>query len=191
MTTWSIPALGVQVVATASDVNYTGVRTDTVVGKVLHSIRRATPVETATRRPLNLRITLDHTTVKAGTSIKGEATFTNTTSEAITVETCAADGWLDVGLTGHGIVFAPADIQIACLPTVQIPPGTTNYPVTVSTSYAGCTPPGVSISRQTIPDCLPSEPPPLPVGTYRTEVVTTGLPTDISGPNVINVTLTR
>jgi hypothetical protein len=191
LTIWTIPTFGIQVSAVTNDDVYTGARTDTLVGKVLHTIRRTSPTEVATRSPLNVRIAFDRIKAKAGTSIKAEAAFTNTTTEAITVETCAADGWLDVGLTGHGIVFAPAHIQIACLPTVQLPPGTTKYPVTVSTSYAGCAQPGESISSQMIPDCLPSGPPPLPVGTYRTEVVTTGLPTDMSGPNVLTVTLTR
>lgn len=191
-TTWTIPALGVQVVATTSDLTYTGVRTDSVVGRELHTIRRASPTEVATRSPLNLRLTLAHTTVKAGTSIKGSVSFTNTTTEDITVDMCAAAGWLDVGLTGHGIVFAPAHILIACQPTVQLRPGTTQVPVTASTSYLRCTPPGASVSAaEVLPTCLPTGPPPLPVGTYRTAVVTAGLPADASGPNVLAVTLTR
>jgi len=130
--------------------------------------------------------------VKAGTSIKGWMSFTNTTTEDITVETCAAAGWLDVGLTGHGIVFTPAHIQIACQPTVQLRPGTTKFPVTASTSYLRCTPPGASVSAaEVLPTCLPTGPPPLPVGTYRTAVVTAGLPSEMSGPNVLAVTLTH
>lgn len=192
LTTWTIPALGIQVSAGTNDNVYTGVSIDTLVGKVLHTIRRASPTEVATRSPLNLRLTLIHTTVKAGTSIKGSVSFTNTTTEDITVETCAADGWLDVGLTGHGIVFAPAHIQIACLPSVQLPPGTTQFPVTISTTYAGCVPPGTAVSvAEVLPTCLHTGPPALPVGKYRTAVVTAGLPGDVSGPNVLDVTLTR
>ena len=191
LTTWTIPALGSQVVATTSGGGTAGSPTGTVVDKVLHTIRRATPAETVTRSPLSLRVTLDHTTVKAGTSIKGEVTLANTTTKDITVETCAVDGWLDVGLTGHGVTFAPAHIQIACLPTVQLPPGTTRVPVTVITSYNGCAPPGASIPSQAVPQCTATGPPPLPVGRYRVAVVTTGLPPELSGPNDLTVTLTH
>ena len=191
LTTWTIPALGSQAVATTSDSGAVGTSPGTVVDRVLHTIRRATPAETATRSPLRLRVTLDHTTVKAGTSIKGEVTLVNTTTEDITVETCAADGWLDVGLTGHGVTFAPAHIQIACLPTVQLRPGSTRLPVTVLTSYNSCAPPGDSIPDPSDPRCVANVPPPLPVGRYRVVVVTTGLPPELSGPNVLIVTLTH
>jgi|GEM_PF-1610374 len=191
LTTWTIPALGTQVVATTSDNSSAGSQIVTEVGKVLHSIRRATPTETATRSPLNLQVTLAHTTVQAGTSIKGEVRIVNTTTRDITVETCAADGWLDMGLTSHGITFAPAHIQIACLPTVQLQPGTVRFPVTVITSYNGCAPPSASISSQAVPQCLPTGPPALPAGRYRVDVVTTGLPAELSGPNVLVVTLTH
>ena len=190
LTTWTIPALGTQVVAITSASGPGGSRTGTVVDTILHTIRRATPVETATRSPLALRVRLDHTTVEAGTSIKGEVTVVNTTTGDIMVETCAADGWLDVGLTGHGVTFAPAHIQIACLPTVQLPPGTTRSPVTVLTSYNGCAPPGDATSDPATPRCVANVPPPLPVGRYRVDVVTTGLPPDLSGPNALTVTLT-
>jgi len=191
MTTWTIPALGAQAVAITSESGSTGSRAGTVVDEVLRSIRRATPAEVATRSPLILRVRLDHTTVKAGTPIKGEVALVNTTTRDITVETCAADGWLDVGLTGHGVTFAPAHIQIACLPTVQLPPGTTRSPVTVLTSYNGCVPTGASIPSPGMPVCAAGVPPPLPVGRYRVAVVTTGLPPDLSGPNALVVTLTR
>jgi len=190
LTTWTIPALGTQVVAISSASGSGGSQTGTVVDTVLHTIRRATPAETATRSPLALRIRLDHTTVKAGTSIKGEVTLANTTTGDIAVETCAADGWLDVGLTGHGVTFAPVHIQIACPPNVQLPPGTTRAPVTVLTSYNGCAPPGDPTSDPAAPRCVANVPPPLPVGRYRVDVVTTGLPPDLSGPNALTVTLT-
>ena len=191
LTTWTIPALGTQVVATTSGSSPGGSRTGTVVDTVLHTIRRATPAETAARSPLALRVRLDHTTVKAGTSINGEVTLVNTTTGDIAVETCAADGWLDVGLTGHGVTFAPVHIQIACLPTVQLLPGTTRSPVTVLTSYNGCAPPGDPIADPAVPRCVADVPPPLPVGRYRVDVVTTGLPADLSGPNALTVTLTH
>jgi hypothetical protein len=187
-TTWTVPALGVEIVATDRG-TVTGAGPTTVVGRILHTLRRATPTEIATRSPLVLRIALERTRVHAGTSIPGTATFENTTSMDIVVGTCAKDGWLDVGLVGNGITFDPAHIQIACAASVHLAPGTSRFPVTVSTTYGGCSPPGTSNSM--FPSCIPTGVPPLPPETYRTSIVTVGLPSDMSRPNVLAVTLLR
>jgi hypothetical protein len=47
--------------------------------------------------PITVRITLSHTRVISGPSIKGKAVFINTTSKTVIVQSCALDGWLDVG----------------------------------------------------------------------------------------------
>ena len=48
--------------------------------------------------PVTIRIMLPRTRVVAGPTINGTALITNNTSKTITVEACAADGWIDVGL---------------------------------------------------------------------------------------------
>ncbi len=185
---WLIPALNVEVCAIDGSAAFNGTSTDTVVGRVLHSIRRATPSEIATRSPLNQHLTLSRTRVKAGTPIDGVVILINTTATPIFVNTCAAAGWLDVGLDGIDVAFAPAHIAIGCSPSVLLPPGATRIPVTISTSFQGCA--EVSATWP-LPKCVPQGIPPLPPGTYHTKVTTVGLPTDTSPANVITVTLVR
>jgi len=192
LTTWTIPALRVQVAAVTADNSYTGTRTDTEVGKILHTIRRPTPSEVTTRSALRMMLTLSHVTAEAGRPIKGTASFLNTTTEDITVDTCAANGWLDVGLVGHGASFTPLHTLIGCAPTVQLRVGTTTFPITVSTDYSQCVDAGeTGRMAATLPTCLSTGAPPLPTGKYRTTVVTVGLPPDTMGPDVLSVAVTR
>jgi hypothetical protein len=184
-----IPSLNVLLVASSSGGSVPETGATSVVGKVLHSVHRATTAEIAIRSPLVTHLALARTKVRAGTSIKGTVTFTNTTSEEIEVELCAADGWLNVGLAGKGIAFEPGHLLPACAPSVVLGPGRSTFPVTVLTTYLGCSnsePPTTAF-----PMCVNSVPPPLPIGTYRTVVVTEGLPGDTLPANVITVHLTH
>lgn len=188
-TWWAIPELNVQLVATDSGGTVPEAGTSTVVGKILHTVHRATATEIGTRSPVVIHLTLAQTRVRAGTSIKGVVTFTNTTSEGIEVELCAADGWLNVGLTGNGIAYEPGHLLPACAPSVFLKPGRTAFPETVLTTYLGCS--NSEPPTPAFPMCVASVPPPLPIGSYRTVVVTAGLPSDTVSANVITVHLTR
>lgn len=181
-TNWAIPALGIDVSGGPDSIG--------LVSLILHTIRRATPRTITASAPLTLRIMLRHTRVAAGMVIKGAAMFTNRTGAPITVETCAADGWLEVGLVNKHISYTPANVAIACPPTVQLVPGVTRVPITVVTTFQGCTQSPSAATAPEAPSCA-GGPPPLPVGTYHTEVVTSGLPPDIPTANVVSVTLTH
>jgi hypothetical protein len=138
---------------------------------------------------ITIRITLPHANVTSGTPIKGEALLTNTTGKAITVESCAADGWLDVGLENKQIRYEPVTPAVACPPSVQLLPGTNREPITVSTTYKECLQPG-GRSKTYVPSCTPTGEPPLPAGTYQIKVVTYGLPHSTPKPPSIEVVLT-
>jgi hypothetical protein len=140
--------------------------------------------------PVTIHIKLDHTRVTAGMSISGQAVFTNSTSKHITVEQCAIDGWLAVGLTNKQIQFNPAFETVACAPSVHLAPGVNRFPLTVRTTYQECLQPGGQ-SMTYVPPCVGSSGlPPLPAGTYKTKVVTVGLPSSTSMPRSIEVTVT-
>lgn len=181
-TTWTVPSLDIEVSGSGDTAS------QSLVNLILHTLRRATPQEITDSQPLGLDITLDHTRVVAGTPIKGTAIFTNRTTSPITVETCAADGWLDVGLENRAISYQPANPAIACAPTVTLAPGVTRIPFPVLTTYEGCSqsPP----AGTEYPPCIASDLPPLPAGTYRTTVITAGLPAGTPAPGQIAVTLT-
>jgi hypothetical protein len=140
--------------------------------------------------PIEVRVSLDHNRVPAGQSIKGTVILTNTTSRRITVESCARNGWLQVGLKGHGFTFSANSSLIACRPSIGLAPGANRFAVTVLTTYEGCLQPGGE-SLTSLPPCTSTGPPPLPAQRYSTTVSITGLAhlTDI--PRAITVTLLR
>ena len=137
---------------------------------------------------VTIRVTLADTRVTAGTAIKGEAVLINTTSKTVTVESCAADGWLEVGLVNRQITFEPANPAIACQPSVRLLPGLNRFPFSVLTSYQGCTQAGGSSSTNE-PLCIATGLPALPAGEYITKVITSGLPAGTRSPRTISVTL--
>jgi hypothetical protein len=184
LVTWVIPALGIEVSGSGTG----SAQSNALVELILHTIRRATPQDIAASAPLSLRITLQHTRVTAGLPIKGTAVFTNRSGDPITVEACAADGWLDVGLANKHISYRPANVAIACPPTVQLATGVTRLPITVATTFEGC---AQSASAPEFPTSCPGGPAPLPAGSYYTVVVTSGLPAGTPAPDVIAVTLTH
>jgi hypothetical protein len=140
--------------------------------------------------PVQIHITLEQTRVTGGVAIKGRAGLTNNTSKSITVEQCAKDGWLMVGLTNKQIPFDPATSSVACPPSVRLIPGPNRFPVTVMTTYQECLQPGGQ-STTFVPPCLHSNGlPPLPAGIYKTKVVTSGLPGSTTMPRPIEVTVT-
>lgn len=138
--------------------------------------------------PVTVRLVLDRTRVVAGTPIHGEALLTNTTSQSITVKTCAADGWLLVGLTNGQVEFNPATRVPACSSTLRLSPGVSRFPITVSTSYQACTQ-SKTQAIATLPACTPTGSPPLPSGAYVTRIIVVGLPASTQLPPAISVRL--
>ena len=125
----------------------------------------------------------------AGTPIRAEALLRNTTGRTITVNTCAANGWLFVGLTNDRVSYNAFRFLMACSPTVHLRPGVNRFAVSISTRFQGCTE-TLSEATPQLPACIPPETmPPLPVGRYTTKVVTFGLPHGTQLPSPIRVTL--
>jgi hypothetical protein len=151
------------------------------------------------KAPITIRIELRHTRVVAGPPIEGTAVLTNSTSKNITVQTCATNGWLSVGLSNKTIPSnGPGFFEVACPPSVVLKPGANRYPVTVPTTYGSCSQPGLQTTTTFTPLCgsrgktmTGPASPPLPAGKYTTKIVTQGLSglTAISRP--VEVTLIR
>jgi len=144
--------------------------------------------------PILVHVSLPSRPVVAGHPIKGTASLTNTTDTAITVDTCALDGWLAVGLQSPTYRASFPHYLVGCAPSVHIRPGVNRYPVTVLTSYGGCAQPQPSGSSPSIdPTCVVSDgrdvPPPLPAGRYRTTVDIVGLTGKTQPANRVVVTL--
>jgi len=116
--------------------------------------------------------------------------LTNTTSRAITVESCAQNGWLQVGLEGHGYTYQPGRTLIACRPSIRLAPGANRFSVTVLTIYEACVQAG-GTSVRSVPACTATGPPPLPAGRYTTTVSMTGLAHVTRTPRGVTVTLLR
>ncbi len=142
-------------------------------------------------RPLDIRITVDRTTARAGTSITGTAIITNSTAHPIEIKDCHGD-WLNVALANGATTSESGWEQCLTLPPTQLPVGTMRMPITIDTTYSECSPHGGSI-----PACIhdPSgrlAMPPLPPGTYSTIATMlapeNGVPEPT--PNTFQITLT-
>ncbi len=124
-----------------------------------------------------VEVSLDLSTARVvvGDPINATVTMKNLTRRSITVEGCAADGWLHVGLENQVIKFSPGFLLMACAPTIKLAPGANVFSATISTSYSQCTS-GSSVTAS-LPACTPRGGPPLlPAGYYKTKVVVVGLP---------------
>jgi hypothetical protein len=138
--------------------------------------------------PVQVRVSLTQHEVTAGQPIKGSVVLTNTTHKMITVNSCAANGWLQVGLKGHGYTYSATSLAIACAPSVRLRPGANRFPVTVLTSYEECLQPGGQ-SLTSLPACTATGQPPLPTGKYSTVTSIFGLPRLTQAPDREIVTL--
>jgi hypothetical protein len=146
------------------------------------------------RRPLDVRITLDQTSVRTGTPITGHAVVTNNTAHPLVIADCHGE-WLQVGLTSRTISSGLGWLDCLTIPGTKLPVGTETIPITIATTYSECTPHVPTATTQT-PACTHDAHgritmPALPPGTYSTEtamLAPKGVP--MPRPNTIAVTLT-
>jgi hypothetical protein len=144
--------------------------------------------------PVTVRVILAQARTVAGRPLKGTVVLTNTTRTPITVATCAADGWLAVGLSGRVDSYPFAHYEIACAPTVHLAPGPNRLRVTVLTTYDTCTQPepaGGAAPTPAAPTCTVNGLPPLPAGRYTTKVDLVGLDGLTQTPNDVTIDLSR
>ena len=173
-------------------------RRGTLVGLAMSAFTLASFTATAAAgglpsRPIKVRVTLVQHRAVAGQAILGTVVLTNTTPRAITVGTCATDGWLAVGLSGRVDSYPFGHFMVGCAPTVRLAPGANRFSVTVITTYAGCVQPepaGGSSPTPLVPWCALAGLPPLPGGRYVTKVDLVGLSGLTQRPNRVVLRLT-
>ena len=144
--------------------------------------------------PIRVHVTLDARHVIAGDPIEGTVELTNTTHKDIIVKTCAANGWLAVGLSGQVDSLPFGSFLVGCRSTIRLTPGANRFPVTVITTYTGCTQPQPTGTPATLmPVCVIADghlsQPPLPAGRYSTKLHVVGLGGLTRIPNRVVVTL--
>jgi PASTA domain len=145
--------------------------------------------------PIKVTVSLSSHRVVAGQPISGIVVLTNTSTRAITVNTCAINGWLAVGLSGKVNSYPFGHTLVGCAPSIRIKPGTNRFPVRVITTYPVCTEAEPSGSHPTpaAPNCVLSHgqmtSPPLPAGMYLSKVDIVGLPGLTRTPNRVAVSL--
>ena len=157
------------------------------------------PVAGASNRPsppIKVHITLSEQEVVAGQPISGTVVFTNTTHRAVTVNTCALNGWLAVRLTGRVVDSYPGvgSLLVTCPPSIRLVPGPNRFPVKVITTYGGCVQPQPSgTAPAPVPICVEVNgrlsQPPLPAGRYVTKLHVVGLGGLTMRPNQVTVVL--
>jgi hypothetical protein len=154
------------------------------------------PAGASTRPPIDIHITLATHRVVAGQPIAGTVDLTNTSHDAITVNTCASNGWLAVGLSGRVNSYPFGSFLVECPSTVRLAPGPNRFRVKVATTYASCTQPQPSGTPASplSPNCVRdstghSTVPPLPAGPYTTKIHVVGLDGMTQPANQVVVTL--
>lgn len=128
-----------------------------------------------------LQVKLDRTRVVVGAAISGIEIIRNETNKAISYTTCPED-WVGVGLVGHGATFAPISGGLCISRKTFKSHSIMRLPVTVETTYDGC-------GHSGVPTCPRNGIPLLPLGSYRVDVVNTGLPPSIKVLPTSKVTL--
>lgn len=150
---------------------------------------------TSSRPPIKVHLTLTQTHVVAGQPIKGTVMLTNGSDRSITVNSCATNGWLAVGLSGQVDSYPFGSLLVACPPSVRLAPGANRFPITVITTYTSCVQPQpAGTPWAPVPTCTVSNgrltKPPLPAGKYSTKLHIVGLTGLTQSPNPVVVSLT-
>ena len=144
--------------------------------------------------PVTVHINLAQHRVVSGHPIDGTVVLTNTTNRKITVNTCATNGWLAVGLSGRVNSYPFGSSLVACSPTIRLAPGKNRFEVHVITTYVGCVQPQPSGTPPApVPICDEDNgrlsQPPLPAGRYVTKLHVVGLGGLTLRPNKVTVVL--
>jgi hypothetical protein len=142
-----------------------------------------------TTTSLSVRITLDKTTVPAGTRLRGVAYITNSSNRSVLVPSCTKGGLLAVGIQNKTIPWQLAIAGVGCTMNYHVPPGTMRIAFEAFTTYDSCVR-QASNAVGSEPLCVDQRPPPLPKGKYYTVVGMLGLPpgTTLSSPLTVNLT---
>jgi hypothetical protein len=129
---------------------------------------------------LSARLDLPTQSIAGGGTLNGTVTVQNNTGQSKSVVGCGA--LFQVVLRGDQASQAPSGF--ACAVTFVIPPGTSEYPVTIKATYSQCAP-----EAQGIPQCRPDgTPPALPAGTYHADVVVPdGITMSVAATDAIQV----
>ena len=141
----------------------------------------------STARSGNLTVTIwvAHTSAKAGADIPATITIDNHSSHTVLASGCP--GTVDLMNLGNSKI--PNSIIVptpACLPK-KLSPGSHTVHVKVWTFYEACT---NSKGSSDLPRCLKAgKAPPLPAGTYRTNVVLPGI-NGLPTPKPLTIRLT-
>ena len=128
---------------------------------------------------LSASITLRRHSVVAGRTVQGTVTVRNTTGASVRVMGC--NEWFQVVLAGNGV--HPALAWLACLGPIDIPAGTTAYPIAVNARYSSC-----GTMPDSSPPCDGDRPAPLPPGRYEARMYQS--PTVVKEPKRVTVKVT-
>jgi hypothetical protein len=161
----------------------------TVVVVLIIALLVVTSGTADTKSSLSVRITLDHTTVRAGTDLHGVAYITNSSSRPLLVPSCTKSGLVDVGIENKTFTWQLVVGGVGCAENYHVPPGTLRVHFEVLTTYDTCVP-KASDSDASSPICIDHRPPPLPKGKYHTVIAMLGLPpgTTLSHPLTVHLT---
>lgn len=165
------------------------------------SAHRIETVPTTTRPPTPLksfglvpaaafvtdRVVLTNHTVPAGTTIAGTLIVTNTSPNPINLTQSCEPNYVVV-IRNRLVNQEPAFTTSCSSQPLILHPGTSRFPISVTTTYFGCLQPGGS-SVTPMPKCTTDGPPPLPSGRYTTVLYGSG-DLALPQPPPVNVTLT-
>ena len=139
-------------------------------------------------RLLTARISLPATEIASGSRLSGVLVLTNPTGSPVSFLTRGGcrPGWA-VGLENDEIRFNPA-FGASCEPgPLVVPPGASELPFTMTTTYGGCVQDAASATADS-PACSPTgETPPLPPGEYRAVLVSLAMDFPVPPPVAVRV----
>ena len=148
-------------------------------------LQTSPPVSHGTTSKLSDHLHLDQTRVVAGKSVNGDLIVYNPGSTINLSKGCTPQLFVELN---RGSFHQAIPVATACEagPPLTVHHGTTMFPVSVGTTYNICSQsPPYSV---TLPRCLGSDPPPLPVGTYMAKAFWAGT-VPLPAPKEVALTL--